>query len=75
MTTLKLLNTCTCINFVINNDMAKSSLIMLGMWSKVSGKFAILYSYKIGGGGGVRGTFGKNKIQDSIFVYNILKLI
>ncbi len=36
---------------------------VLGMWSKVSGKFAILYSYKIGGGRGSGGIFGKIKIH------------
>ncbi len=34
---------------------------------KSSGKFAILYLYKIGGGRGSRGTFGKINVQDSIF--------
>ena len=40
------------------------SFAHLGMWSKVSGKFAILYPYKIGGREGVRGVIlGKLKYK------------
>ncbi len=39
----------------------------LGGEIKSSGKFAILYPYKIGGMEGPRGTYGKIKVQDNIF--------
>ena len=42
------------------------AILILRDWIKSSGKFAILYLYKIGGGRGSEGTFGKIKIQDSM---------
>ena len=45
----------------------KVSCITLRVEIKSFGKFAIFYLYKIGGGRGSAGTFGKIDVQDSIF--------